>query len=137
DALKKKIKAEQEFFAIGIAKLELQNIALDEIAGMMAAQPKRWQAHYEYARAVLKSRLAYMNEYNKLLGDVLTETLPELDKNLGQNAYKLTSSEKMKSKGEVKKLAEDAQEAYARLITEHKGTPWAIQAKRDKAFSLG
>jgi hypothetical protein len=137
DALKKRIKAEQEFFAVGIAKLELQNIALDEVAGMMTAQPKRWQANFEYARAVLKARLAYMHEYNKLLGDVLTETLPALDPKLGQNAYKLTSSEKMKSKGEAKKLAEEAQDAYARLVTEHKSTPWAIQAKRDKAFSLG
>jgi hypothetical protein len=43
----------------------------------------------------------------------------------------------MKSKKDVKQLAEDAKEAYQTLITEYKGTPWAIQAKRDKSFTLG
>jgi hypothetical protein len=43
----------------------------------------------------------------------------------------------MKSKNDVKKLADDAQEAYATLITHFKGTPWAIQAKRQKTLSLG
>jgi hypothetical protein len=56
---------------------------------------------------------------------------------LGQNQYRLVSSEKMKSKKDVLKLAEEAQEAYSTLITQYKGTPWALQAKRDKAFSLG
>src|SRR5262249_31735225 len=112
DLLKKQIKIEQEFWAVGIEKLRLKNDDLDAVAGMQASQPKRWQAHYEYARAVLKARLAFMNEYNKLLGDVLTETLPALDTKLDQNAYKLASAEKMKSKGpDVLKLAEEAQAA--------------------------
>lgn len=137
DALKRDIKAEQKFWADGIAELELQNSYLEEIADLKAKEPLRWQAHYEYARAVVKTRLAYMIEYNKLLGDVLTESLPPLDPKLDHNAYKLVSSDKMKSKGESVKLVKEAQEAYTRLINEHKGTPWAIQAKRDKAFALG
>lgn len=136
DQLKREIKNEQDFWAVGIAKLELQNSALDQVAAMKADQPKRWQAHYEYARAMLKARLAYMHEYNKLMGDVLTESLPPLD--AGQNAYALVSSERMKNKNEeVKQLVQEAQDAYSRLITEHKGTPWAVQAKRDKTFTLG
>jgi hypothetical protein len=137
DAIKKEIFKELEFWAIGIAKLDLISSELDAVAGLKEGQSKRWQAHYEYARAVVKSRLAYMNEYNKLMGDVRTETLPPLDKMLGQNQYRLVSSEKMKSKKDVLKLAEEAQEAYSTLITQYKGTPWALQAKRDKAFSLG
>jgi hypothetical protein len=137
DKLKTDIKNEQEFWAIGIAELELLNTELDNVKSLKEGEPKRWQAHYEYARAVLKARLAYMNEYNKLMGDVLTETLPTLDMKLGQDTYKLASSEKMKSKRDVQKLAEEAKEAYLTLITEFKGTPWAIQAKRDKSFSLG
>jgi hypothetical protein len=137
DVLKKEIKKEQEDWAIGIAELELINSDLDGIAAMKEGEPKRWQAHYEYARAVIKSRLAYMNEYNKLMGDVLTETLPTLDMKLGQDTYKLASSEKMKSKKDIVKIADDAKAAYEKLITDYKGTPWAIQAKRDKSFSLG
>jgi hypothetical protein len=137
DALKKQISQDLEFWAVGIAKLELITDELDKVGPMKEAQSKRWQAHYEYARAVLKTRLAYMNEYNKLMGDVRTETLPALDKDKGQTQYRLVSSEKMKSKKEVQKYADDAQEAYNILITQHKGTPWAIQAKREKSFSLG
>ena len=86
---------------------------------------------------MLKARLAYLNEYNKLMGNVRTETLPPLNKALGHNSYKLASSEKMKSGKEVQQLAEESQQAYGRLIAENKGTPWAIQAKRDRSFSLG
>ena len=135
DAIKREINKGLEFYAIGIAKLELSNIALDEIESLKPGETKRWQAHYEYARAVVKARLAYLNEYNKLMGDVRTETLPALEN--GQNLYKLASSEKMKSKKDIQMLVDQAQEAYARLITEHRGTPWAIQAKREKNFSLG
>jgi hypothetical protein len=136
-AIKTKINQELEAYAIGIAKLELLNVELDNVANLRAAETKRWQAHYDYARAAVKARLAYLNEYNKLMGNVRTETLPQLDAKLGQNSYKLASSEKMKSAKEVQKLAEEAQEAFGKLIAEHKGTPWAIQAKRDRSFSLG
>jgi hypothetical protein len=137
ETIKKTINKGLEAYAIGIAKLELINIELDNVATLKASETKRWQAHYEYARAVVKSRLAYLNEYNKLMGNVRTETLPSLDAKLGQNSYKLASSEKMKSNKDIQKLAEEAQEAYGKLIAEHRGTPWAIQAKRDRSFSLG
>jgi hypothetical protein len=137
DALKTEIKKEQDFWAIGVAELELLNAEIDSLMPLRDTQNKRWQAHYDYARATLKARLAFMNEYNKLMGDVLTETLPPLDEKLGQDRYKLVSAEKLKSKKEVQAIAAEAREAYDKVITEHKGTPWAIQAKRDKAFSLG
>jgi hypothetical protein len=135
--IKKTINRGLEAYAIGIAKLELINIELDSVAALKAGETKRWQANYEYARAVLKARLAYLNEYNKLMGNVRTETLPQLNKALGHNSYKLASAEKMKSGKDVQQLAEESQQAYGRLIAENKGTPWAIQAKRDRSFSLG
>jgi hypothetical protein len=137
DMLKRTIKSEQEFWAFGIAELELLNIELDNVKRLKEGEPKRWQAHYEYARAVLKARLAYMHEFNKLMGDVLTETLPQLEIKQGQDGYKLISNERMKSKRDVQEIADEAREAYNTLITEFKGTPWAIQAKREKSFSLG
>jgi hypothetical protein len=78
-----------------------------------------------------------MNEFNKLMGDVQTEVLPPIERQLGQNGYKLVSSERMKSKRDVQRLADQAQQAYQNLVTEYKGTPWAIQAKREKSFALG
>jgi hypothetical protein len=137
DAIKKEINRELEAYAVGIARLELVEVELDDVAALRAAEPRRWQAHYDYARAVVKARLAYLNEYNKLMGDVRTETLPELNRALGHDSYKLASAEKMKSRKEVQALAAQAQEAFAKVVAEHRGTPWAIQAKRDRAFSLG
>jgi hypothetical protein len=137
ETLKKEIVRDLEAYAIGIAKLELVDDDLNRAAEHRAGETKRWQAHYDYARATVKARLAYLNEYNKLMGDVRTETLPMLDESIGQDSYKLASAEKMKSKKEIQQLAEEAQELYARIVADHRGTPWALQAKRDRAFSLG
>jgi hypothetical protein len=137
DMLKKSIVDEQDFWALGVAELEGVNFDLDGVASLRDMQSKRWKANYDYACAVIKSRLAYMHEYNKVLGNVRTETLPELDIKRGQNMYKLVSAEKMKSGKEVQTIAEEAKTAYERVVTEHKGTPWALQAKREKSFRLG
>jgi hypothetical protein len=137
ETLKKQILRDLEAYAVGIAKLELVDDELQKVAEHRAAESKRWQAHYDYARAMVKARLAYLNEYNKLMGDVRTETLPALDKSIGQDSYKLASSEKMKSKKEIQKFAEEAQEIFAKIIAEHPGTPWALQSKRERVFSLG
>jgi hypothetical protein len=136
DAKKKEIASLLDNWAIGIARLELLDSELDALAPMLSGEAKRWQANFEYVRAALKYRLAYMKEYSKLMGDIRTETLPALDAKLGQDRYRLASSETMKNKKEAERLMEAAQEGFAKVIAEHKGTPWAIQAKRDKAFSL-
>jgi hypothetical protein len=137
NGLKGAVKTEQGTLAVGIAKLELLNQRLDALVKDREAQPPRWQANYDYARAVVKARLAYMNEYDLMLGNVQTETLPERDAK--QDSYRLVSTEtaKMKSKKDVKQLATDAGEIFDKLIADRKGTPWALQAKRDKAVALG
>lgn len=135
DEVKKAIKKELDDWGIGIARLDEVNRELEEIAAQKKNQPRRWQAHYDYARAIVKYRLAFMNEYDKLMGDVLTETLPALDKS--QNGYKLVSSEKMKSKKDIQRLADEAREALDAVIVEYKDSPWALQAKYDKEFPLG
>lgn len=135
--LKKEIKKELDAWGIGIAKLEEIDLSLAKIADLKKSQQRRWQAHYDFARAIVKARLAYMNEYDKLMGEVLTESLPTLDKAKNQNSYHLVSSEKMKSKKDIQKLAADAQDAYTALIAQYKGTPWAVQAEYEKSLTYG
>ncbi|MCX8138494.1 MAG: hypothetical protein WHU94_03635 [Thermogemmata sp.] len=137
DELKKEIFAGLDFYALGIARLELIDTTLDSLESLRDGETKRWQAHYDYARAAVKTRLAFLNEYNKVMGLVRTNTLPNLDPKLGQNQYKLASSNRMRSGKEVERMVQQAREIYARIITEHRGTPWAIQAKREKNLSLG
>ena len=106
------------------------------IAALKADQPKRWQAHYDYALALLKSRQAYLHEYDLLMGNVQTDTLPPIDSKL-HAGLKLVTTDKMKSKADIKKLATDAVELYEKIIKDYPGTPWAMQAKREKGIPLG
>jgi hypothetical protein len=138
DALKNEVKKEQEFWAVSIAELELALERLKGLEPVRAEEPsKRWQAHYDFALAALKARLAYMNEYNKLLGNLVTESLPELKKDLGQDGYTLVASDTLKSGKEVKKMAEEAQTLFGEIATKYKGSPWAIQAKQERSVAIG
>jgi hypothetical protein len=137
DKLKGEIKKEQEDWALGIIELELKLMMLEGVAGMREGESKRWQAHYDFAMASVKARLAYMNEYNKLLGNLITETLPTLDPKLGHDGYTLIASETLKSGKEIKKMAEEAQAMFQKITVDYKGTPWAIQAKQEKTVVIG
>ncbi|MBY0460970.1 MAG: hypothetical protein K2V38_26925, partial [Gemmataceae bacterium] len=138
DALKADVKREQEFWALSIAELEVELLELEGLKAKREEEAsKRWQAHYDFALASLKARLAYMNEYNKVLGNLVTEALPPLDAKLGQDGYALVASETLKSGKDVKKLAEDAQTLFAEIATKYKGTPWALQAKQEKTVVIG
>jgi hypothetical protein len=137
DNFKRSVKSEQEFWAVGIIELEAVLDKLKAVADVREAQPKRWQAHYDFALASVKARLAYMNEYNKLMGNLITETLPPLDNKIGQDGYVLVSSEVLKSGKDIKTLATEAQEAFEKITQDYKGTPWAIQAKQEKSVAIG
>jgi hypothetical protein len=78
-----------------------------------------------------------LNEYNKVLGNLVTETLPALDSKLGQDGYILVASDSLKSGKDVKKMAEEAQELFQEIAVKYKGTPWAIQAKQEKTIQIG
>ncbi|MFO0805760.1 MAG: c-type cytochrome domain-containing protein [Gemmataceae bacterium] len=136
DNLKKRVLDEQKFPALGISRIERAIFLLDAVAPMKESEPKRWQAHFDYALAQCKSRYAWLQEYNLALGNIRTELLPPLDEKKGQDGYRLVAAEKLKIKKEAKS-AEEAKEIYAKMIEDYKGSPWAILAKRDKAVSLG
>ncbi|MDY3563729.1 caspase family protein [Gemmata sp. JC673] len=138
DNLKAAVKKEQEFWAVSIAELELELIKLEGLTDARKEEPsKRWQAHYDFALAVLKARLAYMNEYNKLLGNLVTESVPALDPKLGQDGYTLVAADTLRSGKEVKKIAEEAQALFGEIVTKYKGSPWAIQAKQERGVAIG
>jgi hypothetical protein len=97
---------------------------------------RRWQAHYDYALAELKSRLALVHEYNGMLAKVKRDELPELDAKL-HGGWKLVPEEKLQSPKEVRDYATDAKKLYAKLIRENPGTPWEVLAKRGQLAPLG
>ncbi len=84
----------------------------------------------------MKSRYAYLNEYNKMYGLIITDTLPALDPKLGQDGYILVRFETLRSGkdikaggGSVRGVPGDYHE-----VPEY---PWAIQAKQEKNVQIG
>lgn len=130
EMLKKIIAVEQMRLAHDITKLELALAQLDEVAAAKAKEPKRWQAHYDYAVAQLKFRLAFQNEYNLALAHVRTDLLPSLDPAKGQTSYRLAWGEKMHSNKNVREMADEARERFRAVAADHPNTPWAALARR-------
>ena len=125
---KKAVLDAQGPIALALAKLEGELEALTLLADLRDKEPKRWRAHYDYALAQVRLRLAVLNEYNLALGHVRTETLPELSD--GSRGWQLAFVEKMQSKKPIRDLAAAATEGFKTLAAENKGTPWEILAKR-------
>jgi hypothetical protein len=137
DKLKNEVKKEREFWQSGIVELQATLMALNNVAALRAGEPKRWQAHYTFALASIKARLAYMNEYNELLGNLITATLPALDPKLGQDGYVLIASKALKSGKDIKAMAEEAQALFRDIAVRYEGTPWALRANLEKSVVLG
>lgn len=138
DALKAEVKKEQEFWAVSIAELELELLKLEGLSEERKTEPsKRWQANYDFALASLKERYAYMNEYNKLLGNLVIESVPALDPKLGQDGYTLVASDTLKSGRDIKTAADEAKALFEAIVVNYRGTPWAIQAKQERGIAIG
>ncbi|OWK39444.1 hypothetical protein FRUB_06007 [Fimbriiglobus ruber] len=138
DAVKKQIIAEQETPARIILELDERVKAMEMVMGdLEKEESKFWKATFQYTLAQAKARLAFMNEYNLSLGNIRTDSLPMKDEKKGQTGLQLVSQEKMKSKKDVKDLAEDAKKLFAELAKESKDTPWGVVAHRNKVLALG
>ncbi|HVK15613.1 MAG TPA: caspase family protein [Fimbriiglobus sp.] len=138
DAVKKLIIAEQETPALIGLELKSRVQAMEPLLEQLDKEPsKYWQATFLYALAQAKARLAFIEEYNYALGNIRTDSLPQKDEKKGHVGLQLVSVEKMKSKKEIKEIADSSKELFARVVKEHQGTPWAVQAKRDGAVALG
>lgn len=137
DTLKAEIKKEQEFWAIRTIELELLLDSLNAVAEKRKDEPKRWQANYDYALAVVKARHVYVNEYNYNLGNIVTESLPPLDPKLRHDRYVLVPSDKPVRGKDMQKLADEAQVMFKDIAVKYKGTPWSFIAKHEQKVQLG
>ncbi|MGL6094858.1 MAG: hypothetical protein ACRC7O_03510, partial [Fimbriiglobus sp.] len=138
DGVKKLIRGEQEAPARIILELEETAMTMEKaMAELEKEESKFWQVTFLYALAEVKARLAFMHEYDLALAGILTEALPELDKTKGQNGFQMVSAGKMKSKKDIREIADGARELFLKIAAEHKGTPWAVYARRSQTISLG
>ena len=138
EALKKSLSESQKG-GPAVQIVELTDLLEEmEKAGLKRGEEpsKRWQAHYDYVLAELKSRLALVHEYNTMLAKVKRDELPALDAKL-HRGWRLAPQEKLQSPKEVKDYASDAKKLYATVIKENPGTPWEVLAKRGQLTPLG
>jgi hypothetical protein len=132
---KKAVTVAQDAVARALIDLELDLDRLTAVGGKRAAETKRWQAHYDYAVAELQLRIVLLNEYNRALGHVKTEALPDLP--AGSTGWRLVPAAKLEGRKEAQAMLKAADEGFARLADEHKGTPWEVLAKRARATLPG
>ncbi len=134
--VKEEIKNEQIPLAAILDDLdELVKDMEKMMAEVEKEESKVWKSSFLYAFAQAKSRLSYLHEADLALGKVVTDSLPEaLDKSRG---LQLVSMEKMQSKKEFRKFADEAKGLYDTVAKENKGTPWEVLAKRARVESLG
>jgi hypothetical protein len=137
DAAKAEILRIQRFVATPVRVIDELNAEMDLIAEQyLEFEPsKRWQVNFEYVRAQVKARLAYLNEYNLMLGKVRKDEMPPLEE--GETGWRLASVERMSSPREIRDVADEATEILEVIIDENPNTPWAVLSKRQKFTSLG
>jgi hypothetical protein len=98
---------------------------------------KRWLAHFDMARARLMSRLVYINEYNNLIAQIRTDSLPALEEKI-HVGWRVNTSDRVQIKeAKVKTMVKDVAKLWTRMEKDYPMTPWAIIAKREKNIAMG
>ncbi len=112
--------------------------ALDDLKKseeMKDAESKRWQANYDFIRARLEAQIAYLYEYQSMLGQMRKE-LPPLDPKI-HGGWKLAATAKLQGDSTGKKLAKESSKTMETLVKNTAGSPWEVLAKREKFTTLG
>jgi hypothetical protein len=113
----------------------LENLKEKEIVAARAKEDKAWQATYDYILARVEAQVAYLYEYQTLLG-AMRKDLPEYNPKL-HNGWRIASKETLEGDKTGQNLAKDARKIYDKIVKDYAGTPWEILAKRDRLTNLG
>ena len=137
-AVKAQVLAQQQTPAL--LQLELSEVVseLEKSAPELNSPSisKRWRANYDLALGRLKTQIAFVYEYNFMLGQIRKDALPPKDP-LKHSGWHMLPYEKIQSGTEARKQAADAKKIFERIAQEHRGTPWEVAAKRQRWTNLG
>src|SRR5262249_49782736 len=132
---KNQVRKDQDDIARLLAGLEDALEELKKAGAGRDKEPKRWQANYDFVLARLEALLAYLYEYQSMLGQMRKE-LPPRDPKV-QGGWRLASREKLTGDKRGKDLAKDARSILERVAAENPKTPWEVLAKRERLTALG
>jgi hypothetical protein len=134
--LKDKVRADQKKVAKIIGDLMEASEALKAVAGDRKKESKRWQATYDYVSARMDAQLAYLNEYETVLGQIL-KGLAAPDPKLYRGWRLASQYDPQTGDRDAKKYAGESRKKLDKIIQAYPNTPWAIMARRDRASGLG
>ena len=135
NAFKNRIADDEHKVAKIMGALTERYEALKDVADDRDKESKRWQANYDFMRARLEAQLAYLWEYQSMLGSMRKE-VPPRDPIL-HGGWRLAAQTKLQGDREGQKLAASSHKIFDKMIKEYDGTPWSVLAKREKLTALG
>jgi hypothetical protein len=118
-----------------VLKLQETLDEMNKVVEEAEKAPLRWQANFEFVRACLQAQMAYLEEYQSLLGQMRKE-FPPLNKEL-YSGWRLASTTKMQGDSAGKKLEKQSRKTLMSLAKKHAKTPWEVLAKREMLTALG
>jgi hypothetical protein len=133
-ALKNQLENIQKGTGLVIFKLDTLLEELDGMKDDRGKESKRWQANFDYVRARLATRVAYVYEYNAKLGEFRRE-IPEINQEI-HRGWQLAAKTKLTDR-DADKYGKRAKTYLDQLARDNAGTPWELFAKREKITSLG
>ena len=129
--LKAAVFRDQKEVAKVIGDLQEASDALKAVADHRKDETKRWQATYDYVTARMEAQLAYLNEYQAVLGQIRKGLPPPSP---GFNGWRLASQpDPQTGDSAAKKLTTDLRKKLAKIIQTYPDTPWAVMARRDRS----
>lgn len=135
NAFKGQVLNDEKDVARIMARLNAAHEEMKTMAEQRDAEPKRWQAAYDFMLARLEAQIAYLYEYQSMLGQMRKE-LPPRDPSL-HGGWKLAATTSLTGDSAGKKLAASSRKTLDKIIKDHAGTPWEVLAKREKLTALG
>jgi hypothetical protein len=96
---------------------------------------KHWQANYDFVLARVQAEIAYLYEFQSMLGQMRKDAAPPLTP--GNTGWKLAAVTTLSGDSNGKRAAKNALKLYDSIIKENPGTPWEILARREKLTALG
>ena len=98
-------------------------------------ETKRWKANYDFTVARLEAQIAYLYEYQSMLGQ-LRKDLPPRDPKI-HKGWVLAASPTLTGDSNGKKLAASSRKILDKIASENAGTPWELIAKRESSRRWG